>query len=147
MSDNMAAENAGIIVSIGTVIGTVIAMLTFWTRLTDRIATAKEIAEEAKGAAGAALQEAAEAKNETRETREMIEGIMRDMHDRMERMGRETGESSAAIRQHITDLAFFVRDNFIHKDVFIAAMAKLDAGQLRTESKLDSLREQIRNGG
>lgn len=139
----MADANAGIIVSIGTVIGTVIAMLTFWTRLTDRIAKAKEIAERAEARADTAQQEAAEAKNETRSMRELIEGLTRDLHDGMVRIGRETGESNAALRQHITESLFFVRDNFARRDEVAADIAEIKESQKNMEEKLDDIRDRL----
>ncbi len=75
----MAVENAGIIVSIGSAIGTFLAVLGFWTRFTDRIAKAQTIAENA-------LQEAAEAKVESGQAREAFDAMMRDIHDRIDRM-------------------------------------------------------------
>ena len=135
----MAVENTGIIVSIGTAIGTLLTVLGFWTRLTDRIAKAKEIAAAARGEVIVALQEAAEAKQESRETRELLDEVIRDMHDRMERIGREVGESNAAIREKITQVELFMRDNFVRQPEFMAAMAKIAAGQLRPEAKIDQL--------
>ena len=96
----MAAENAGIIVSVGSAIGTLIAVLTFWTKLTDRIAKAKDVAETARGIAENALQEAVEVNQEFRNMRGAFEEMNRDLRDEIERSRRETGERNAAIRQH-----------------------------------------------
>ncbi len=139
----MADANAGIIVSVGAAISTVIAMLTFWMRLTDRIATAKEIAEGAKGVAEAALQDAAEAKQESREVRALIEKMTLELHDQIDRMGRAAGENNAAIREHITQSLFFVRDNFVRSPQFDLAIKEIKDSQLRTEGKIDELAKQM----
>lgn len=121
----------GIVVSI-TTIGTIIAFLTFWTKFTDRITKVESKAD-------TALQEAAEAKNENRNLREAFDEMTRDLHDQLERMRREAGESGAAIRQHVTEVAFFGRDNYALKDDIAAATIKSDAWQLRMDTKLDGL--------
>ena len=152
-------SNAGAIVTIlGAVIAAVIAVFSFLMKyIVDRISGAKEVASKAQGIAEIALQEAAEAKQENHETRELLDQVIRDMHEEIQRIGREVGESNAAIRQHITELAFFARDNFARKDDLAAAVMKIEAGQIRTDAKIetgqanidkkiDDLRDLIRNG-
>ena len=141
MSDNMAApSDAGIIASIWAAVGALLAVLSFWTKfVTDRISTARRVAEKARGVAENALQEAVEAKQESHETRESLEEMIRDLHDKMERTSRDVGESNAAIREKITQVELFMRDNFVRQPEFMAAMAKIEAGQLRTEAKIDQL--------
>lgn len=141
MSDNMAdGSNVGVIASIWSALGALFAVLAFWTKfVTDRIGDARGIAEKAQVVADQALQEAAEAKNESRDMRESVDNMMREIHDRIERSGREVGESNAAIREKITQVELFMRDNFVRHPEFMAAMAEIKAGQLRTETKLDSL--------
>jgi len=131
--------NIGIVVAIGTLIGSILAFITFWMRLTDRITIADQKAESAQ-------QEAAEAKNDMENIRELLDEMRRDHHEQIEKLRREDGDSLNAIRQHVTEMGFFMRDNFVRNDVFVAAMIKIEAGQLRTESKLDRLSEQIREG-
>jgi hypothetical protein len=140
MSDNMAdGGNIGIVVSVGTLIGSIITFITFWTRFSDRITIADQ-------KAGIAQQEAAEAKNDLANFREALDEMTRDLNDRMEQMRREDGDSLNAIRQHVTEVGFYMRDNFVRNDVFAAAMIKIEAGQLRAETKLDRLSEQMRGG-
>ena len=129
--------NIGLFVAVGTLIGSVITFIKFWTGLTEKITEARNRAEIAQ-------QEAAEAKNDLTNFREAFEEMTRDLHDRIEQMRREDGDSLNAIRQHVTEVAFFMRDNFVRNDVFAAAMTKIEAGQLRSETKLDRLSEQIR---
>jgi hypothetical protein len=138
MSDNMAdGSNVGIIVSIGGAIGTVITLLKFWTWFSDRITDADKKAD-------SALQEAAEAKNDVSNLREASDQMVRDMHDEIERMRRERADGLLALQQHVTDLAMFMRDHFVRNDVFAAAMTKLEASQLRMDTKLDRIAEQTR---
>ncbi len=151
-------SNVGLIATLGGVVTAVMAVLGFWTKnVIDRISGAKEVASKAQGIAEIALQEAAEAKLENHETRELLDQVIRDMHEEIQRIGREVGESNAAIRQHITELAFFARDNFARKDDLAAAVLKIEAGQIRTDAKIetgqanidkkiDDLRDLIRNG-
>jgi len=135
----MADGTIGIIVSVVTLIGGVITFIKFWTGLTEKITDAKNRAETAQ-------QEAAEAKNDLANFREALDDMTRDLHAQINQLRREDGDSLAAIRQHVTEVAFFMRDNFVRNDVFAAAMTKIEAGQLRSETKLDRLSEQIRGG-
>jgi hypothetical protein len=125
----VAALIAGI-VAFFTVVG-------FWMNLSDRIT-------KADGKAESALQEAAEAKNEYGDLSEKIDEMNRDIDERIERARRDDGEGLAAIRQHVTELAMFMRDNFVRNAEFTAAMTKIEAGQLRLETKLDRVSEQMR---
>jgi hypothetical protein len=138
----MAVENAGIIVSVGSAIGTLIAVLTFWTKLTDRIAKAKDVAEKAQGIAENALQEAVEANQEFRNMRGSFEEMARDLRDEIELSRRETGESNAAIRQHVTEIAFFMRDNFVPYREFSSDMTEVKGALVELNKKLDRLTEQ-----
>ncbi len=137
-------SDSGIIASIGGAVAAGLALLGFWTKyIVDRIAGAKEIAVRAEAKADVAQQEAAEAKNETRDMRELIENLTRDMHDGMVRIGRETGESNAAIRQHITESLFFVRDNFARRDEVAADITEIKESQKSMEEKLDDIRDRL----
>lgn len=145
----MAADttNVGLIATLGGVVTVVIAVLGFWTKyVIDRIAGAKEIAVKADAKADAALQEAAEAKQETRDAREANEEMYRTLHDEIVRSNRETGESNSAMRAKINDVELFMRDNFARKDDLSAAVMKIEAGQIRTDTKIDQLRDLIKNG-
>lgn len=61
----------------------------------------------------------------------------------------ETGEMGAALRQKVTEVELFVRDNFIHKDTFTRfadsvtelirqSLEKIDKRLDRMENKLDT---------
>jgi molecular chaperone GrpE (heat shock protein) len=121
------------------VIGTVITFIAFWTKLSDRITIADQKAEGAQ-------QEAAEAKNDLANFRDALDHMTRDFHEQMNRMQRDDGEGLAAIRQKITEVELFMRDNFVRNVEFTSAMTEIKAGQLRTESKLDRLFGQMRGG-
>jgi predicted KAP-like P-loop ATPase len=144
MNEMADGGNIGFFVSIGTAIGSVVMFLKFWTWLTDRIAAAKDTADRAALKAESAQQEAAEAKNDLSNFREALDEMTRNLQDRMERVRREDGDALGAIRQHVTDLAMFMRDNFVRNSEFAAAMTKIEAGQLRTETKIDQISERIR---
>ena len=136
--------NLGVVVSIGSVIGTILAIIGVWDRLTGRIARAHARADHAATTAENAMQEAAEARNDLQNFREAIDEMTRDLHERHDRLRREDGDGLAAIRQKVTEVELFMRDNFVRNTDFTAAMTKLDAGQQRTDMKLDRLSEQIR---
>jgi hypothetical protein len=127
----MAADggtDVGSFLTIGSVLAALAsaaAFIRFWTGFSDRIARAETKADNAP-------QEAAEAKNENDNLREAL-------NDLVERRSREHGDGLSAIRQHVTDLAFFVRDNFVKKEDFTAAMNELKASQARVEGKIDAL--------
>lgn len=130
------SSNVSLIVSIGSVAGSVIALLTFWTRFSDRITRAQDTADDA-------IQDAAEAKNENENLRQTITQMIRNLEEHIDRSRRDEGESMLALRQHVTDLAMFVRDNFVRNIEFSSAMGEIKAGQLRLETKLDRVGEQM----
>jgi len=130
------SSQVGLVVSAATIIGTILTFLAFWTRFTDKIAIADKKSDDA-------LQEAAEAKNDFRDFRESLDEMNRDIDERIERMHRDDGESLSAIRRKVTEVELFMRDNFVRNVEFSAAMNKIEAGQIRTETKLDRLGEQM----
>ncbi len=137
-------SNIGTMVAIvGSAIGTVITMLTFWTRLTDRIAKAKEVAERAEAKADVAQQEAAEAKNDSDNVRELLDQMIRDLHDRIERIAHDTGETVAALRQHSTQIELYMRDNFVREPAFASARKEIKDSQASMEKKLDDIRDRL----
>jgi len=130
------------IVAIAAVFGAVAslcAVLAFWTTFSDRITRAD-------GKAENAMQEAAEAKNDSANLREDLTKMNRDLDAVIERRGREHGEGLIALRQHVTDLAFFVRDNFVKQGDFAAAMKDIKDSQSRMEKKIDEVRERLPRG-
>ncbi len=130
-------SDTSIIVSVGSVIGTVIALLAFWSKFSDRITVAGNKADNA-------LQEAAEARNDFQNLREAFDEMSRSTHEQIERMGRQDGDSLNAIRQKVTEVELFMRDNFVRNADFAAAMTKIEASQLRMDTKLDRISEQTR---
>lgn len=134
MADMASDVTVGTVIAVGaglaSMVGAITAVLTFWVNLSSRIARAD-------GKAENALQEAAEAKNDTDNLREAVAEMTRDHGDHSERMRREQGESLTAIRQHVTELAMFVRDNFVRNTDFSTAMKEIRDGQRRLEEKLD----------
>jgi molecular chaperone DnaK (HSP70) len=135
----MAPEDSSLLVSVSSAIGTGIAILSFWMRLSDRIIKA-----DAK--ADSALQNAIEAKNDSEAMREEFAEMIRTFEERLDRYRRDEGEGLAAIRQHVTELALFLRDNFVRRADFTAAMSDIKTGQRDVESKLDDLTIQIVGG-
>ena len=132
---DMAAEvSVGIVVAASAAAASFIVatttVLTFWINLSNRITLAESRAENA-------LQEAAESKNDADNLREAMGELTRDHGDTLDRARREQGESLVAIRQHVTELAMFVRDNFVRNVEFTAAMKDIREGQRRLEEKLD----------
>ena len=133
----MSNDGSGIIWL--STVGGVLTLLGFWTKfVTDRISGAKGAADKADTKADAASQEAAEAKNEIRDVRELLEEIIRDIHDKTTRASREMGESHVALRQKLTDVELFIRDNFARKDELVAAVMRIEAGQIRTDTKIEA---------
>lgn len=138
--EHMAGPDYSVIVAIGSIMAALAAgttVLAFWMRFSDRIT-------KAEARADSALQEAAEAKNENENLREAMAALSRDHGDIIENARREQGESLSAIRQHVTELAMFVRDNFVRTAEFSGAMTEIKAGQLRLETKLDRMSEHMR---
>lgn len=135
---------SGLIVSIASVVSTALAFLAFWMKLSNRITVADRKARNANDKADDALQEAAEAKNDTRDLRDAFDDMSRRTHDQIERLSKEDGDSLNALRQHVTDLAMYMRDNFVRNTDFTAAMTKIEASQLRMDTKLDRIAEQTR---
>lgn len=134
------ANNVSLLMSIGALLAATAAgtsVLRFWSTYSDRITRADSKADSAQ-------QEAAEAKNDVSNLRETITAMGREIDDVIERRAREQGDGLNAIRQHVTDLAFFVRDNFVRQPEFIAAMKKIEDGQARMETKLDEMRKEMR---
>lgn len=132
----------GLIVSIGSIIASLaagISVLKFWTKFTDRITRAE-------AAATDALQDAAEAKNENANLRDTIADMSREVDELIDKRSREQGEGLVAIRQHVTDLAFFVRDNFVKQSEFASAMKDIKDSQSRMEKKIDEVRERLPRG-
>lgn len=139
----MAEPNSGFMVQLGSIGAAIVSALTviaFWTRLSDRIT-------KADGKADVALQEAAESKNENDSLREAIGEVRRDMDTLIDKRSREYGEGLAALRQHITDVAFFGRDNFVRKEDFKDAIQQMKEGQERIEEKIDDVRDRLPNAG
>src|SRR5690349_3310241 len=135
----MASEGSvGLIAAIyGAFIASIsaaIAVVTFWMKFEHRITVADSKADNA-------VQDAAEAKNETENLRDVILDKFTEIDKLLRQTGHEYGDALVALRQHHTELAFFVRDNFVRTPEFAAAMAELKAGQLRMEAKLDQMRE------
>ena len=131
----MASEvSLGVVIAAGAAIASFavagISVLTFWVNFSSRITKAEDVA-------GNALQEAAEAKNDFGDLRELVAEMARDHGDALSRAGRDHGESLIALRQHVTDLAMFVRDNFVRTPEFVAAMKDVRDGQRRLEEKID----------
>lgn len=122
--------------AVAAAIASFCAILAFWTRFSDRITRAETRAENA-------LQEAAEAKNENDNLRETITAMNREIDDVLERRGREHGDGLNAIRQHVTELAFFVRDNFVKQSDFASAVKDIKDSQSRMETKLDEVRSRL----
>ena len=136
----MGSTDVSTFVAIGSVMAALAAGVTvvsFWMRFSDRItvADAKAVAADAKAAS--AMQEAAEAKNDADNLRDAMADLTRDHGDTIDRTRREQGESLTAIRQHVTELAMFVRDNFVRNAEFTSAMKDIRDGQKRLEDKLD----------
>lgn len=133
-ADMSSDVSLGIIVAAGAAAASFVvastAVLTFWINLSTRITNAE-------GEAANALQEAAEAKNDNKSLRDVVTDLTRDHGDTIERARREQGESLTAIRQHVTELAMFVRDNFVRTAEFTSAMKDIRDGQRRLEEKLD----------
>jgi hypothetical protein len=131
------ATSAGLVVAVIVSIGTFIK---FWTTFSDRITENKSLAE-------AAMKESTEAKEENRKLRGIYDALILELHDQFDRSRREVGESNAAIRQHITEQAFFVRDSFARKDELASALKDIKDVQSRMDDKLDGIANQIRDGG
>lgn len=132
-------SDALVFVAIGSVIAALASgttVLGFWMRFSDRITIADTKADNAQ-------QDAAEAKNENDNLRETISAMSREIDELIERRGREQGEGLIAIRQHVTDLAFFVRDNFVKQSDFASAMKDIKESQSRVEGKLDDMRARL----
>lgn len=136
-----------IFVAIGSMFGgTVVTLLKFWSKLTDKIADTDQKAGRAEMKADGATQEAAEAKNEVANLREAQDHMIRDFHDQSDRALRETGESNAAIRTKITEVELYIRDRFMEKTDFKDAMDDIKAVQLRMNTKLDDIARDLRVG-
>lgn len=136
----MAAEpDASLILQMGSIGGAVVAVLavlTFWSKFSDRIT-------KADSKASLALQEAAEAKNDYDNLRETMGDMSRELAEASDKRSREYGEGLAALRQHITDVAFFGRDNFVRKEDFNQALKEMKAGQESIEKKIDDVRDRL----
>lgn len=82
----------------------------------------------------------------------------RDLEDRIDSRTREFGETANAIRQKITEVEMFMRDNFIKRDSYyngyrdLTAIVKtmnesMDARLIRMENKIDLARQAQKESG
>ena len=80
--------------------------------------------------------------------RSAITSQREDIDEQFLQVRREWGETVSAIRQKVTDVELYVRDNYVRKDVFDSAMTSLgkhveqvgdriEARLLRIENKMD----------
>jgi len=80
--------------------------------------------------------------------RSAITSQRENIDDEFLQVRREWGETVSAIRQKVTDVELYVRDNYVRKDVFDSAMTNLgkhveqvgdriEARLLRIETKMD----------
>jgi uncharacterized membrane protein len=139
----MANSDTGLLVQIGGMVGTAIAILTFWrTSSRDRAKLAERLVK-VEGKARLALQEAAEANNEHDNLRDAMREMNRNIDEMINARSREYGEGLVAIRQHMVDHALWSRDNFVRKEDFNNAMQEIRSGQTRVEEKLDDLRDRL----
>jgi soluble cytochrome b562 len=144
--DDAPSIGVSSLVAIGTSIAAFLSVLTFWMKLSDRITKADAKADDAQQDAAEAKNDCANVRNDCANMREELLEMIRAMDDRLDRAARSNGENTAAIRQHVTDLAMFMRDNFVRTAEFTVAMGEIKAGQLRLETKFDRLSEQMRGG-
>jgi chromosome segregation ATPase len=135
----MPSTEIVVLASVLAALASFFAIIAFWTRLSDRITKADTKADNAQ-------QEAAEAKNENDNLRETIAAMSREIDELLERRGREHGEGLSAIRQHVTDLAFFVRDNFVKQSDFASAMKEIKDSQSEIVKMLNEMRERLPRG-
>lgn len=70
--------------------------------------------------------------------RKEIQTSRDETDDRIERQGRQFGEIIAALRQKITEVELYIRDNFVRKPSFEAVMARIEKILERLEEKIDS---------
>lgn len=143
MAGEPDASLMALIGSAGAAIGAIVAVLTFRRGSTDRMTKLAERVTAVEGRADTALQEAAEAKNDHDNLRDAVGDMSRDIDGVIDKRSREHGDGLASIRQHVTDLAFFVRDNFVKQSDFASAMKDIKDGQARVEKKIDDMRERL----
>lgn len=132
----MDIRDYAIVGALAASISSFVGLLKFWTGYSDRVT-------EAKGIAVNALQEAAEAKNDHDALREKVDELTRTHGDLIDRRSREIGDSLAAIRQKITDVELWNRDNFVKRDDFALAMKELKDSNMRLEKLVADVRDRL----
>lgn len=132
-----------VIVAIAALITSIIGWITSGLVLSDRKVRTAERITKAQTTADSAMQEAAEAQNDVAKLREAYDEMTRDLHDELVRMSRENGETGAAIRQHVTDVAIWGRDNFARKDDIAAAMTEMKSVQLAAITEIKSVQKDM----
>ncbi len=75
--------------------------------------------------------------------REAIDASGREIDERIDAQARQFGETALALRQKITDVELYVRDNYVRRESFYSNIQELAK---RIETRIDRLETKIEKG-
>ncbi len=131
------------LVVICTTVVCVVGVITLWIKMSDNKVQLSDRITKVESVAQNALQTAVEAESKTDAVLRRIEIIAVDLNDKIDRMGRAAGENNAAIREHVNQMGYFVRDKFPLKEDVNDRLDELKKSQRDIEEKIDDIRDRL----